>query len=177
MLERLIEILGHVWEHLLPFEVVNAYEGGVILRFGKYRRTIGPGINWKWPLAERALTANTCVTTMRLPAQSLIDATGRDVVVSAIVRYQIRDAKPFLLDIWDSRDVLGDTVAGALKTAVSRHPLASANAALIEAEALEQTRKNVNKYGFQIHAITLVDYSAAPTMRLIQLKTMMPTDN
>jgi regulator of protease activity HflC (stomatin/prohibitin superfamily) len=168
MFEKLIDLIVQLWERIAPAEIVKAYEGGVVLRFGKYHRTVGPGLRWKWPVMEHLLTTNTCVTTQRLPPQTLTTKDDHPVVISAIIKYQIRDPKPFLLDIWDSVDVLADVTMGAIKSAVNENTYPDLVAHPIERRVVELVRKEVNKYGFQIHAVTFTDMGKVKSLRLLQ---------
>ena len=52
MFEKLIDLLVGAWHRLCPLEIIEAYNRGVVLRFGRYHRTLEPGLHWKWPVAE-----------------------------------------------------------------------------------------------------------------------------
>jgi regulator of protease activity HflC (stomatin/prohibitin superfamily) len=47
MFERVLDFLASFWNVLRPLVVVDDYEGGVILRFGRYKRDLTPGLHWK----------------------------------------------------------------------------------------------------------------------------------
>lgn len=167
MFEKLIEFILQQIDLWSFAHVVDAHEGGVILRWGKYARTIGPGFNWKWPLMEKASLANTCTTTQRLPAQTLTTKDGQQVVVEAIVRYAIRDPKPYLTEVWDSVDVLADTTMGAIRLSVADLTYADLLLAPPEPKVLESVRKAVNRYGFKIDAVTFTSLGRIRSLRLL----------
>lgn len=169
MFDRLLDLIVQAWDRISPFEVIKAYEGAVVLRFGKFHRTIGPGLSFKIPIVEEAISCKTCITTLRLPPQTLTTLDDMPVVVSAIIKYQVRDVKAFLLDIWDAHDVLGDVAMGAIRLAIgakSYGQLVHEDAP--EQEVLEAVRKEVNKYGFRVHKITFTDLGRVKSLRLIQ---------
>lgn len=168
MFDKLIEWVLGFWDSIVPWEIVDTYEGGVILRFGKFSRTIAPGFNWKIPFAEHAVTVKTCITTLPLGAQSLTTKDDKACSVATIVKYSIKDVKPFLLDIWDSVDVLQDVTKGAVKEIVNNHTWAELLELPIETLILETVRKEVNQYGFKVHKITFSDMSRMRTLRIIQ---------
>lgn len=168
MFEKLFELLVLVWANVKPAVVLNPYEGGVVLRLGLWHRTIGPGFHWKWPLFEYVLEATTCVTTTRLPAQTLTTKDGKSVVVAAIIKYEIRDVKPYLLDIFDQNDVLVDVVMGAVRAAIAEVDWAATFTAPPEKSIVEQVRARVNRYGFSVQAITFTDLGVVRSIRLIQ---------
>ena len=168
MFERLLELIFQLWDFIKPAVVVKQYEGGVVLRLGLWRRTLAPGFHWKWPLFEYVLEATTCVTTVRLPAQSLTTKDGKGVVAAAIVKYEIKDVKPYLLDIFDQNDVLVDVTMGAIRRAVSAADYAALMTEPPEKAVLEEVRGEVNKYGFKVHRLTFTDFALVKSIRLIQ---------
>ena len=167
MLEWLAELIEQVWEDLKLWEIVYEYDDGIILRFGKFSRRTHTGINWKWPFIEDILTETAVTTTMPLRAQSLTTNDGKAVVISSIVKYQIKDVKPYKLDIWDSADVLRDVTMGAIKDVISVTPLDRLLEQAVEKQVLDQVRKEVNPYGFKIQDITFVDCAMVKSLRLI----------
>jgi len=166
-LEKLFDLLITLWEQISPAEIIKAYEGGVVLRFGKYHRTVAPGLCWKWPVIEHLITTNTCITTLRLLPQTLTTRDGHSVVIGAIVKYQITDPKPFLLDIWDSIDVLADVTMGAVKNTVNAVGYADLVANEVDRQVIDAVRKEVNRFGLKIHNITFTDMGRVRSLRLI----------
>lgn len=167
MFEKLIDVILQGWGMLKPGFIVLAYEGGVVLRLGKFHRSVDPGFHFKWPLIETEITTFTAITTLDLRPQTITTLDNKSVVVSAVVKYQIRDAKPFLLDIWDSVDVLKDVTMGAIKQTIARLPYAGLNDPAVEAAVLEVVRKEVNQFGFKIHRVTFTDLGQIRSFRLI----------
>jgi regulator of protease activity HflC (stomatin/prohibitin superfamily) len=114
---------------------------------------------------------------MRLPAQSLTTADYKHMVVAAIVKYQIRDVRPFMLDVWDATDVLADVTMGAIKTVVNRSDHESLIGEDAERSVLELVRKDVNRYGFQILRVTFTDVAAVKSLRLLGGTPVQNVDN
>jgi len=175
MFEKLIDVVLQGWSILKPGFIVLAYESGVVLRLGKFHRTVDPGFHLKWPFVETVLTTTTVITTMELRPQTLTTADNKSVVVTAIVKYQIRDAKPFLLEIWDSVDVLKDVTMGAIRQTIGRLPYEALSSPDVELQVLELARKEVNQFGFKIHRVTFVDLGQIRSFRFIgELPTHQP---
>jgi modulator of FtsH protease HflK len=57
-------VLYIVWS---GFFTVREYEQAVVLRFGKYNRTAGPGLGFKLPFVEQRILVDTSEKSMRLP--------------------------------------------------------------------------------------------------------------
>jgi regulator of protease activity HflC (stomatin/prohibitin superfamily) len=166
-LERLMEFLSAVGWRLSPFYIVPPWEGALILRLGRYNRTLAPGFHWKYPLIEEAFTESTVVTTLRLPPQSLTTQDGVGVVVKAIVKYQIRDLRPYYTEIWDQVDVLADVTMGAIHDAVQILTHDDLMHTPPDRQVLEEVRKQVNRYGFKVDNITFTDLAQVMSIRLM----------
>lgn len=168
MIEKLLELLTKGWDRITPLIVIDAYQGAAVLRWGVFQRSLGPGLHWKWPIAEIAIDEVTCVTTMRLPPQTLTTSDDVGVVVAAIIRYQITDMKPYVTEIYDQKDVLGDVTMGAIRAAVQECTWSELRDKPPETRILELTRRQVSDCGFKVHKITFTDIGRVRSLRLIQ---------
>ena len=115
MLDSLIQWLTSIIEHISPFVIVKQYENGIQLRFGKYMRSLNPGLYIKIPFIDEILTQHVVLTTLSLPAQSLVTSDNKNIVVEAMVKYKITDAQIFLLEVYDSVDAVSDISQGIIK--------------------------------------------------------------
>ncbi len=167
MFERLIDFLIDVWEQLLPLDVINEYESGVIVRLGKFNRYACTGLCWKIPFFEQVLSVNSVVTTMQLSSQSLHTQDDVAIVLTAIVKYKIKDVKPILLDVCESRDVLNDVALGAIKYVITTHNYTDIKNVEREREAARLVRKEVNKFGVTIDKITFSTIGRIKSLRII----------
>jgi regulator of protease activity HflC (stomatin/prohibitin superfamily) len=177
MFERLLELVLGVWDSAVPWVVVNAYENSVVLRLGKYHRTLTPGLHWKLPFADDPNGVNMSTTTLRLPPQTLTTQDGIGVVVSVIVKYKVVDPRPYVTDVWDQVDVLADTVMGATRLAVADATWKELAENPPEKVVAASTRKQVNKYGFRVEAITFIDLGRVRSIRLMGDREMTSLDN
>ncbi len=58
------------------FFTVKEYEQAVVMRFGKYSRTVGPGLQFKFPGVERRVLVDVSEKSMRLPGGNTEAAPG-----------------------------------------------------------------------------------------------------
>jgi regulator of protease activity HflC (stomatin/prohibitin superfamily) len=167
MFERVLDFIATSWNILRPLIVVSDYEGGVVLRFGRYNREITPGLNWKIPLADNAIITSTVTTTMALRPQTLTTKDDLTIVLSAIVKYHISDVRAYLLDIWDSADVLNDLTLGAIREIIASVNYEDLSGSLIEEEVLKTIKDEASRYGVDIHKVTFSDLGKVRSLRLI----------
>ena len=84
MFDKLVDVLLEWIKEIVPIVIVPAYEDGIILRFGKYYKTMSPGVYFKIPFFDEILTFHTVMTTLALPAQSLYTSDKQNVVVKGV---------------------------------------------------------------------------------------------
>lgn len=163
--ERLFDFISETWELFAPLFIMDEYDAGVVLRWGKFHRYTKTGLNFKWPVVEKLLSETVVPTTMELRAQTLTTKDNKLIVISSIIKYEIIDIKPFMLKIYDSQDVISDTTLGAIKLIVSRTDYANLH---IEDRVRRVVKKKVSKYGVDIISIVFADQGCIRTLRLIQ---------
>lgn len=83
------------------FRIVDQYERGVILTFGKYTSTKEPGLRWIfWPLnIQRMLRVDLRVKAVDVPDQKAITKDNISVNVNAVIYYKVKDANRAVLDV------------------------------------------------------------------------------
>lgn len=170
-LEKLIDLLISWWKRISPFFVIHVYEHAVVLRFGRYSRSRTPGFYWKYPFIEEVIIVTTVVTTLRLPPQTITTKDNKSVVVAAIVKYSIRDPKPYVCEIWDRTDVLADVALGAIVRETRALLWDELYTNPPEQAVLREVRRQVNQYGFKIDAVTFTDLGRVNSLRLISPPT------
>lgn len=154
---------------------VKEWEGGVLLRAGKFKRTVGPGPCWKIPGIDELVTTHTCATTERV-TQCVTTKDNSRVAVTTVIKYAIKDVRPYLLEIWDRTDVLSDVVSGAVEHTVSSLTLDELMTGAPENLVIDITRRKVNQWGFKILEITFADLCAVRPVWLMHTGRLQPKD-
>lgn len=169
-IDSLLNWLHAIWGWVWPFRIVNAWEGGVILRLGRFQREIGPGLRWVWPLGfECEMTTNVVVQTQRLPAQSMTTKDGKPVVAQGIVKFRVKDVQRYLLEVYDTGDAMVDVSCGAILRAVSgREWLACTDTEELEKDLERAVQKEVTRFGIDVMKVTLATLAPMRSLRLVQ---------
>ena len=71
--------------------IVNQYEKGLVMRFGKYQRTVGSGINILVPFVESILAVDMRERVLNVDPQNVITKDNVAVIVDAVVYYKVVD--------------------------------------------------------------------------------------
>ena len=87
-------------ENLLPITIVNPDEQGIVIRRGRYIRTVDSGVYWSFPLVDEVQTITVTPQVIDLPDQ-VIEIEGKPYVVSVSVEYSVEDAKKAMLEVQD----------------------------------------------------------------------------
>jgi membrane protease subunit HflK len=103
---------------------VDAQERAVILRFGKYEQTIGPGYNWHlpWPI-ERKIIVNVSRQNSVTDDASMLTADTNLVEVKSAVQYVQPDPVKFLFKVRDVDETLSQVSESAMREAVGQASL------------------------------------------------------
>ena len=172
MFDKLIEFLLNFWNDLMPITYVNEWEQAVYLRFGKYRKTIGPGVTFKIPFVDKLWSTPVITQTVHLQPQTLTTLDEHGIVLKSIVRYHISDTKKYLLHLMHASDVLVDTTQGIIRDRVERtnwYDLENVNDVLTQ-----EVSEAVKMWGIEIERVTLTDLGIISTYR-IMTDTTKPT--
>jgi membrane protease subunit HflK len=103
---------------------VDQQERAVVLRFGKYLQTSGPGYNWHlpWPI-ERKIIVNVSHQYSVVDDASMLTSDTNLVEVKSAVQYIQPDAWKLLFKVRDVEDTLTQVSESAMREAVGQASL------------------------------------------------------
>lgn len=78
--------------------IINQYERGVVLRLGKYSRTLSPGFRIIIPYLDKMIKVDVRTTPMDIPKQEVITRDNVTVNVDAVVYARVIDAQKAVLE-------------------------------------------------------------------------------
>lgn len=79
--------------------IVQQYQRVVVLRFGVYAGTRGPGIVVLVPLVERAITVDIRERFLDIPAQTAITQDNAPIAIDFLVYYRMTDPRKSVLEV------------------------------------------------------------------------------
>jgi membrane protease subunit HflK len=122
-LGSILVLIGAVWIGSGLYRV-DAQERAVVLRFGKYLQTTGPGYNWHlpWPI-ERKVIVNVSHQYSVVDDASMLTADTNLVEVKSAVQYIQPDPFKFLFKVRDVEDTLTQVSESAMREAVGQASL------------------------------------------------------
>jgi membrane protease subunit HflK len=141
---------------------VDAQERAVVLRFGKYLQTSGPGYNWHlpWPI-ERKIIVNVSKQNSITDDATMLTGDTNLVEVKSAVQYIQPDAYKLLFAVRDPRETLEQVSESAMREAIGQASLDRALAfdPAITEHAKALLKETLDKYdlGIQILSVNLTD--------------------
>ena len=165
MFDKLIDLIVTFIHDILPFKIVNQWEEGVHLRFGKFISVAKPGFNWKLPFFDNVITTPIITQTVNLKPQTVTSLDEKSVVLTSIVRYHIDDVEKFLLGVMHANDVLVDTTQGIIREIVENTTWDN----LVDLTNIVTPEVNefVQKWGITIEQVSFPDLGEIVTYRIM----------
>ena len=173
MLDNLWSTIEYLFLESKPIIFINELEGGILLRAGKYSRTLKTGAVLRIPFLDTIETTSLAECTIDLPTQSITTEDGKDLVIGGVLRYRVRDPKPYLLLVDDPISVIKDTVMGHVFDAIADLTFEEIRSKrkLIAEEISYYVSTAVYRYGIDIDVekgFTFSDLAKTRNIRLLQ---------
>lgn len=165
MFDKFIELLVTFIHDILPFKIVDQWEMGVHLRYGKFIKVVIPGLNWKIPFFDKIWVTPVITQTVHLSPQTLTTADDKSIVLSSIVRYHVFNVQSFLLGVMHANDVLVDTTQGIIRDIVENTTWADLYD--LTNTVTPEVNAEVLKWGITVEAVKFPDLGEIVTYRII----------
>lgn len=167
MLDRLIDFVLDILDLFRVWTVIKPYEQAVVLRLGKYARTIGPGFHFILPFnMHEVLKANVVPTTLDLGEQSVTTADGRSIVIRAYLTWSIFDVRKLLLEVEDHEDALNDVASGYIAQAIAAADWDEVRQADFCNSLKPAIQRRARKWGISVQNVQFSDCTRSKSLRL-----------
>lgn len=163
-----------LWLGVTSVHMVGPKEEGIITTFGKYYRTIGPGVSLSlpWPIQNVEVTDVTSIRRDSIPdndAEKLMLTSDQNLVdISYLVRWNIKDLKNYKFRLDDPNASVREVAEAAMRQSVAEVPLN----AVIGGTGRGQIEQNVR---LRMQAI-LDAYRAGVLVQGVELKKTDPPE-
>lgn len=167
--------MNHLFEWLVSllnsfkfWVFIDADEYGVLLRFGKYNRTLEPGAHFIIPILDSVRVIRSSLQVTNLPNQSVQSKFGKTWALSGVIRWRVTDAQRAILHVWDIDAALQHFGLQIIAAAVGEYDgeeeltYAELNTAI-----LDEAQKQTEEWGVEVENFTLSDYASHRVIRLL----------
>ncbi len=118
-----IPILAVLFVAVSGFRLARQFERTVVLRFGKYAGTKGPGLFWVIPLVDRTTKVDLRIATTSVEGQEAISRDNVPIKIDAVIWRRIVTAERSVFEVRDVADAVTQVAITALRDVVGRHTL------------------------------------------------------
>jgi regulator of protease activity HflC (stomatin/prohibitin superfamily) len=88
-----------VWALFSSLIIIQEYEIGVYMRFGRYVKNLGPGVHLVAPFISRVFRADTRIQTIDLGRQEIMSKDLSPTVMEVIIQYKLSEPDKCLLKV------------------------------------------------------------------------------
>lgn len=144
------------WLALTSTHMVGPKEQGIVTTFGKYTRTIDPGVSlsFPWPIQSVAVTDVTSIKRDSIPegeAEKLMLTSDQNLVdLSYLVRWNIKNLKLYTFQLDRPDETVRQVAEAAMRAAIAEVPLNQAmgggGRAQVEQRARERMQAILDAY-------------------------------
>jgi regulator of protease activity HflC (stomatin/prohibitin superfamily) len=105
------------------FKVLNEYERGVVLTFGRFTGIKGPGLIILIPLVQRMIKVDLRVIVLDVPTQDVISRDNVSVKVNAVVYFRIVDPEKAIIQVANPFEATSQLAQTTLRSVLGQHEL------------------------------------------------------
>jgi len=152
---------------LRGFKTVKEYNRLIIFRFGRYKRTIGPGIVFVLPLIETSVVTDLRIKTLDIAKQDIITKDNIPVTVDTSVFYKVINPEFAITKIENLMRAVFNYVQGALRDVIGSMAL---DTILSQRDKVSQEIRKVvdeetREWGIQISQIKIQQIELPESMK------------
>ena len=165
MFDKLLEFIIKFGKDCLPYVIIEQWNEAILLRFGKFKKVLKPGIHAKIPFVDSVWETEVITQCLDMNPQSITTSDGKNIVVKGIIRYSIDDIQIYLTSIMKPNDVLVDTTQGIIRQIIEDtrwNDLVG-----IDNVLTKKVGAFVKRWGIKVEKVTLTDLAQITSYRII----------
>jgi regulator of protease activity HflC (stomatin/prohibitin superfamily) len=178
MFDKLVALIERFGYQLMPWVIIEEWNAGVHLRYGRYINTLNSGVHFKIPFFDNIIECPVITQSVNLPSQTLTTLDDESIVLKAIIRYKVSNVRTYLLGVMHANDVLIDTTQGMIRDVVELtrwDDLVDVNETITD-----KVKEYVVRWGIEVEAVTITDLGIVKSFRIFgdegHKTTILPTD-
>ena len=169
--DRIMDWIEYMIAYFQFLFVIDQYDMGVVLRFGVYQRTVGPGLHWIIPFGiEESMDDTVVRTTSYLETQTVTSSDGKSVNITGILVYKIGNIKRWLLEVDDAEDALHDMTYGIISELAETKTWQQIMKPAFMEEVTELVQEEAISWGARVVAVKLADRVQSRSLRLMGME-------
>ena len=157
---------------LAGLRIVNQYERGVVLTFGRYTGTRWPGLRWIFPGIQKMIKVDLRVATVDIPQQEVITKDNVTVGINAVVYFRVESAERAVLEVQNYKQAVSLYAQAVLRDVIGGVEL---DTLLSEREKIAEEIKKIvdvatDPWGIDVSTIKIQDIELPADMKRVMAK-------
>ncbi len=137
--------------------LVRQYQKGLLETFGKYSRTLAPGLHFIFPFVQRVRKIDMRERTLDVPRQDVITKDNASVTVDAIVYYKPTDARKVEYEVEDFEQAAVRLAQTNLRSEIGEMDLdeSLSSRETVNSKLLNTLDKETDKWGVRVTKVEI----------------------
>lgn len=146
--------------------VVQPWERGIRVRFGKNQRLLRGGIHFRVPFLDTIYIQCVRLRVIALPMQTLTSQDLKTVTLNGCIGYEITDIEKLYNNMLYPEQTISNMVMGSIADYIYSNDIVNTSPEQIEISAMKKL--DLDKYGLNVKYFKLTSFAVVRTYRLIQ---------
>jgi regulator of protease activity HflC (stomatin/prohibitin superfamily) len=166
--EKLIDLVVQFLEFFRFCTIIDCYERGVLLRFGRFKRALEPGFHIQAPFfIDRVITENVVSKLHQLPTQSVATKDDKQIAMGAVICYSIRSIEKAVLEVESVNHAVNDACQTSILDLILASTWDEIRAPEFGDTLTAKCRKRAWRYGIEIESVRFCELALVRTYRTI----------
>ncbi len=147
--------------------IARQYERGVVLRFGRYVATRGPGLYWIIPFIETTIKVDLRIVTSAVSGQEAISRDNVPIRIDAVIWRRIVMAERSVFEVRNIEEAVTQVAITTLRDIIGRHTLDDIlkDQATISAAMQSAIDAVTEPWGVKVERVAMKSVEIPPTMQ------------
>jgi len=177
MFDKLIDFLISIIDLFRFFDVVDQWENGVRLHFGRHDGKIltsengvfKTGFHFMAPFKiSKILSIGVKPEVAELDPQTVTTSDNVVISVQAVVKYEVKDPAKALLEVGDEVLAVKELTQGFIRTILIKTPYSDCNSTAVVDEITKLSKKEARRWGIELMSVTIKTLGKMTSIRLMQ---------
>lgn len=166
MFDKLLEFIIQMWQHIVPFVIINQYEEGALLRFGILKKNLKPGLHFKIPLADTVWVSIVTTDTLDIKPVNITTTDNKTISVGAVLEFEINDIIKFLIYTNEAKSNAHDICRGIMADHLTDCTWEQCKDKKTIKTITKLVKTKCDDMGIHVKAITFTDMSMSRVIKL-----------
>lgn len=170
-MSNLKDFFEYVFNAVKIWVVVQPWQGGIRVRFGKKIKNLRGGVYFRIPYFDSVFIKDTRLRVVALPIQTLTSADEKTVTLSSSVGYSITSVAQLYKTLNHPETTIANMAMSVISEFIYKNKLLEISPEKIEEIVLKKL--NAEDYGIRFEYFKITSFAVVRTYRLIQDQSWM----